>query len=104
MPHKLAAIEKQIKVIKQKLQAIEAMRPGSLTLQYHFPQEKKGAFYQLSYTQNMQSRTDYVRREFVNDLKQQINNYRQFRKLIKRWVDLAIRYSKLQIDFAVKKK
>jgi len=41
----------------------------------------------------MKSRTEYVRKEFVGDLRQQIKNYKQFRKLTKRWADLAIIYS-----------
>ena len=46
----LSAIEKRIKQIKQELQTIHEMRPGSLTCQYHNPKEKTGAYYQLSYT------------------------------------------------------
>jgi len=91
----LVKIKRQIQEIKQELQTIEEMRPGSLTRQYHFPREKKGAFYQISYTLNMKSHTDYVRKEFVNDLKQQIKDYRRFRKLTKRWIGLAIEYSKI---------
>ena len=50
----------------------------------------------------MHSRTDYVRKEFVDDLKQQIKNYRRFKKLMKRWVDISIEHSKLKLDTTVK--
>ena len=100
----LLKIEKQIHKIKQQLQTIGEMRPGSLTRQYHFPKDKKGPYYQISYTHNMKSRTEYVRQEFVADLRQQIKNYKQFRKLTKRWADLAIIYSKIKIDSAIKNK
>ena len=100
--NRLADIEKEIREIKQHLLSIGAMRPGSLTRQYHSPKDKKGAFYQLSYTHNMHSRTDYVRKEFVDDLKQQIKNYRRFKKLMKRWVDISIEHSKLKLDTTVK--
>ncbi|MCL5408821.1 MAG: hypothetical protein M1135_02205 [Candidatus Omnitrophica bacterium] len=99
----LLNIKNQIQQIKRELQTIGEMRPGSLTCQYHFPKEKKGAFYQLSYTRNMKGHTDYVRREFVNDLRLQIKNYKRFRTLTKRWVDLAMKYSKLKIASAIKK-
>jgi Skp family chaperone for outer membrane proteins len=100
--NKLAGIEKEIRGIKQQLVSIGEMRPGSLTRQYHSPKDKKGAFYQLSYTHNMRSRTDYVRKEFVDDLKQQIKNYKRFKKLMKRWVDISIEYSKLKLDTTIK--
>jgi hypothetical protein len=100
--NKLAGIEKEIRGIKQQLLSIGEMRPGSLTRQYHSPKDKKGAFYQLSYTHNMRSRTDYVRKEFVDDLKQQIKNYKRFKKLMKRWVDISIEYSKLKLDTTIK--
>ena len=103
MQHKrLKTIEKQIRGVKRELGRIGPMRPGSLTCQYKSPKEKKGAFYQLSYTHNMKSRTEYVRKEFVRDLQRQIANYRRFRVLTKRWVDLAIEYSRESIAFADK--
>jgi len=94
----------QINRIKKELQTIGEIRPGSLTRQYHFPKNKKGGYYQLSYTRHMHSRTDYVHKEFLNDLNRQIKNYKKFKNLINRWVDLAIRHSKIKIDFAIKKK
>jgi hypothetical protein len=104
MQHKrLKTIEKQIRGVKRELGRIGPMRPGSLTCQYKSPKEKKGAFYQLSYTHNMKSRTEYVRKEFVRDLQYQIANYRRFRVLTKRWVDLAIEYSRESIALAGKK-
>jgi hypothetical protein len=103
MQHKrLKTIEKQIRGVKRELGRIGPMRPGSLTCQYKSPKEKKGAFYQLSYTHNMKSRTEYVRKEFVRDLQRQIANYRRFRVLTKRWVDLAIEYSRESIALAIK--
>lgn len=98
----LAAIEKEIRDIKRQLVSIGEMRPGSLTRQYQSPKDKKRPFYQISYTHDMHSRTDYVRKEFVDDLKQQIKNYRRFKKLIKRWVDISIQHSKLKLDITIK--
>jgi len=97
---KLCQLEKRIEQIKRELQTINEMRPGSLTCQYHNPKEKKGAYYQLSYTHKMKSRTDYVRSEFVPKVREQISEYKRFRLLVDEWVALAIKHSKMQMDRA----
>ena len=95
---KLSALEKRIKQIKQELQTIHEMRPGSLTCQYHNPKEKTGAYYQLSYTHKMKSRTDYVRPEFIPQIREQIAEYKRFRMLVDEWVALALQQAKRQMD------
>jgi hypothetical protein len=56
-------IEQRIDRIKKALLEIGAMRPGSLTRQYKDPQHHTGAYWQISYTRQMKSRTEYVRQE-----------------------------------------
>ena len=104
MHNKLARIKRQIQGIKRQLLGISEMRPGSLTRQYRLPEDKKYAFYQISYTHEMKSHSNYVRKEFLEDVKKQIKNYRLFKSLTKRWVDLAIQHSKLKVDIALKKR
>lgn len=101
---RLSQIETKIKSIKKKLAEIGEMRPGSLTKQYQKPKEKKGGFYQISYTHQMKSRTEYVRSEFVKDLRKQIANFKKFKKLVQLWTDLAIEQSRLKIKLAKEKK
>jgi hypothetical protein len=96
----LTQIEKTIEKIKQELQTIQQMRPGSLTRQYHNPKDKTGAYYQLSYTHKMKSRTEYVRSEFVPKIREEISEYKRFRVLVNQWVELAIKRSKMQMDNA----
>ena len=96
----LLKIEKQIDKIKQDLLNIGEMRPGSLTRQYKNPRKKAGGFYQLSYTHKNQSKTEYVRARYVEDLKQQINAYKRFKELVQEWIDLAIEYSKMKMERA----
>ena len=100
----LTQIEKKIEKIKQELQSIQHMRPGSLTRQYRNPKDKTGAYYQLSYTHKMKSRTDYVRPEFVLQIKEQICEYKRFRELVDQWIELSIQHSKMQIEKAKKDK
>ena len=94
---RLAQIEKRIGRIKTELSGIGAMRPGSLTLQYKDREQHKGAYYQLSYTHQMKSRTDYIRRDCVNEVKQQVSNFRRFKDLTAEWVALSIEHAKLSM-------
>ena len=94
---KLKQIENQIQKIKDELWEMGEMRPGSLTVQYKVPKEKKGPYCQLSYTHKMRSRTQYVRAEFVDQARQQIEVYKRFRKLIEKWIDLAIEHCQIKM-------
>lgn len=100
MHKKLDAISKRIELVKKQLMAIGEMRPGSLTYQYQKPKEKKGGFYQVSYTYKMKSRTEYVKAEFVDDLRRQIAEFKIFKQLTQQWIDLAILRSQMKINLA----
>lgn len=99
---RLETIQKRIAAIKQELLAIGEMRPGSLTRQYKDPQNQRGRYYQLSYTHNMKSRTDYAAREALPQLRTQIRNYKRFKSLSAEWVALGIEHSRLQMQLARK--
>ena len=100
MHKKLDSIEKKIAGVKEELMTLREMRPGSLTHQYRRPKEKKGGFYQISYTYRMKSKTEYVKAEFVQDLKTQIATFKRFKKLMQQWIDLAIQHSQMKIKLA----
>ena len=100
----LSQIEKKIEKIKQQLLTIQQMRPGSLTHQYRNPKDKTGAYYQISYTHKMKSRTEYVRSEFVDTIEEQISKYKRFRELVNQWVELSIEHSKMRMKIALKAK
>ncbi len=91
---KLAQIEKRIKKIKSDIVLIDDMRPGSLTKQYRGPNKTKG-YYQISYTLNMKSRTESVHKDYVDEVRRQIKNYKRFKALSQEWVELGIEHSKL---------
>lgn len=97
---RLHQIQKRIDAIKAKLAAIDEMRPGSLSRQYKDPENRTGAYYQLSYTRDMKSRTEYVARDAVREVRRQINNYKRFKALTTEWVDLSIEHSRLKIKLA----
>jgi hypothetical protein len=91
----LTQISTRIAAIKAELTTIGEMRPGSLTRQYKDPKNRRGAYYQLSYTREMKSRTEYVPREHVGEVRRQIANYRRFRSLVDQWVKLSIQQCQL---------
>jgi hypothetical protein len=97
---RLAQIEMRIEKIKGELAATGEMRPGSLTKQYKNREERSGAYYQLSYTLDMKSRTEYIRRNCVSDVRRQIANYKRFKKLSGEWVALGIEHSRLAMKLA----
>ena len=99
---RLDEIPKRIERIKTELAAIDEMRPGSLTRQYKDPKNKTGSYYQLSYTRDMKSRTDYIARECVRDVRREISNYKRFKTLTAQWVALSIEHSRLKMKLARK--
>lgn len=99
---RLDAIKKRITAIKQELLNIGEMRPGSLTRQYKDPKSRAGPYYQLSYTHQMRSRTDYVPRSALPELRPQIRNYKRFKSLTAEWVALGIEHSRLKMKLARK--
>jgi hypothetical protein len=99
----LERIGERIRKVKQELLALGPMRPGSITRQYRLPKQKKRPFYQISYTHRMRSRSEYVRPENVVALRRETANFRRFKKLIDRWVDLALTESQLRAKRTVTK-
>ena len=97
---RLTQIERRIANIKKELAEIGDMRPGSLTRQYKDPDTQSGPYYQLSYTLDMKSRTEYIRRDCVADIRRQINQYKRFKTLTAEWVALGIEHSRLAMKLA----
>jgi len=97
---RIRQIEQRIERIKGALLEIGPMRPGSLTRQYKDPGHRAGAYWQISYTRRMKSRTEYVRREWVRDLRRQIATHKRFKHLVEQWIDLSIEHSRLTMQIA----
>ena len=96
------SLEQQIEALKGELMAIGPLRPGTLTKQYKDRKKQTGGYHQLSYTHKMKSRTEYMRAEHVSRLSAEIEHYKRWRQLMKRWVDLSIELSRENIE-ALKK-
>jgi hypothetical protein len=92
---RLTQIDQRIKEIKAELARIGPMRSGSLTRQYKDPRTKRGPYYQLSYTLDMKSRTEYIRREHLPEVRREVRAYKRFKALTSQWVALGIERSRL---------
>ena len=97
MSTSLKRLEGQIGELKRELLALGSMRPGSITQQYRLPKERQRPFYQISYTHHMRSRSEYVRPENLTVLRKETATFKRFRKLIDRWVGLALAASRLRV-------
>ena len=97
---RIQQIERRIDRIKAELKEIGPMRPGSLTRQYKDRKNKTGAYWQISYTRQMKSRTEYVRKEWVAKIRKQIATHKRLKRLIDQWIDLSIEQSQLSMKIA----
>ena len=96
----MGQIERRIARIKEALGQIGPLRPGSLTRQYRNPKQRVGAYWQISYTRQRKSHTEYVRPEWEPDIHKQIATYKRFTCLVEQWIDLSIEHSKLRMQIA----
>src|SRR5215471_9586540 len=87
---RIQQIEFRLQQIKRALLEIGPMRPGSLTRQYKDPQHHLGAYWQISYTRRMKSRTEYVRKEWVKEVRRQIATDKRFNQLNALCLDLGL--------------
>ena len=102
MTHKkVETLLARIKSIREEMNQIGDMRPGSLTQQQHKRGGKSWPYWQISYTQK-RSRTEYIRDEFVNQIKSEIAEYKKFKSLIENWIKLSIELSKEKIKIRKK--
>ena len=97
---RIQQVERRIDRIKRALLEIGPMRPGSLTRQYKDPQHQAGAYWQISYTRQMKSRTEYVRKEYVKEVRRQTVTHKRFKRLVDQWIDLSIEHSRLTMQIA----
>jgi hypothetical protein len=100
--------QQQIDQIKQDLLALGDMRPGALSEQYNVcgkpncrckdprKPQRHGPYYQLSYTHLGKSTTEFVKRDMLQEVQQQLANHASFKELTEQWVQLSLRIAKLK--------
>lgn len=108
VPPSTEALELRVRQILQELATLGDLRPGSLSRQYNVcgnpqchckadPPRKHGPYYQLSWTRHGKHHTQFVPREDVTQVRQQLRTYERQRALMEKWTDLALELSELKI-------
>ena len=88
--------EKRIRALLAGMAKLGAMRPGTLTVQYRNPTEKRTPFHQLSYTHKGRSHSEYVRPESLAAVRREVETYKRFRTLIEALTELSLEASRLR--------
>jgi hypothetical protein len=94
----LKTFDRRLQKIQAQLAKLGPMRPGTLTRQYRRPQQQQGAYYQLSYTYQMKSHTEYVPKGQVPFIRKEIAVYQRYKKLTAQWIELALQRSRLRMQ------
>lgn len=111
MNRRQPSLEAQIEKLKQEIVRLGDLRPGKLSQQYNVcgkadcrckadPPQKHGPYYQVSFTRNGKSSTQFVRKEDLAVVRQQLRNYQQLRELIDRWITFGMELSRLKLPSA----
>lgn len=100
---KIKKLEDKIKLLKQSIAGLGHLRPGSVSQQIAGgPGRKPRKYWQISYTYKMRSRTDYLRDELVDGVQKETLEYKKFKKIVDKIIDLSIQLSKEKIEIAKK--
>src|SRR3990172_6336393 len=107
MTNRSRVLQRQVQRIKKELLGLEDLRPRSLSEQFNVcgtpgcrckksPPQKRGPYYQVSYTRKGRSGSRFVRRHQVATVKRQLRNYARMRKLVDRWIEAATELADLR--------
>jgi len=100
-------IERRIAAIKRALSALGPLRPGSLSRQYNVcgslqcrckadPAQRHGPYYQLSYTHQRKSSSEFVREPDLPEVQRQLDTHARLRALVEEWIGLGIQQARLR--------
>jgi len=108
MNRRQPSLQARIDQLKQAVLRLGDLRPGKLSQQYNVcgkadcrckadPPQKHGPYYQLSFTRNGKSSSQFVRKQDLAVVRQQLRNYQRLRELIDRWIALGMELSRLKL-------
>ena len=109
MNRRQQSLEARIDQLKQAVVGWGDLRPGKLSQQYNVcgkaecrckadPPQKHGPYYQLSFTRNGKSSSQFVRKEDLAVVRRQLRNYQRLRELIDRWIAWGMELSRLKLQ------
>lgn len=93
----LQEISQRIEEIKRELMSIGSMRPGSVNEQFKDSKKRTGSYFQLNYTHKMKTKTEYIRKDQVDQMRIETEEYKRFKELIDEWITLSIDISRLRV-------
>lgn len=102
-----AQLHAKIATLKAELLTLGDLRPGTLSQQYNVcgkpgcqckadPPRKHGPYYQVSFTWQGRSQSQFVRRAEVATVRQQLRNHQRLRKLVEAWITAGLALSRLR--------
>ncbi len=100
---KVETLLSKIKSLKDEIYHTTAMRPGSVTKQLRKRGKKKWECWQISYTFDRQSKTEYVREEFLPQIQAEVMEYKRFKNLMEKLIKINIELSKERIKLSKEK-
>ncbi len=89
---------RRIKKIKDQITKLNEMRPGVLTEQQYKRGNKQWPYWQVSYTINKKSRTEYIRDEYIKIIKAETFEYKKFKNLVEKLTELSLLLSKERME------
>lgn len=92
----LKKLEKKIRGLRSRLVELGDIRPGTLSVQYRDPTERKKPFHQISYTHKGKSRSEYVRAQNLRTVRCELTAYKKFRSIVEEIIDLSIKASRIR--------
>ena len=112
----IARLEREIDTIKQQIQTLGPIHPGSVSRQYQVcgnpacrcmhPQrpQRHGPYYKLAYVHRGKPVCRFVRADCVAGVKVRLASYKTFRSLMDKWIELSIRRGVIEFFSPVPKK
>ncbi len=109
MTRSIRSLERQIEKIKRDLAGLGDLRPGSLSQQYNVcgnpncrckedRSKRHGPYHQLSFTRKGRSRSKFVKKPQLPEVRRQLKNYARLRELVDRWIELSTELSNLRLE------
>ena len=101
-------LERRIEAIKKELMELGEMRPGALSEQFNVcgtpncrckdpvKPQRHGPYYQISFTRGGRSKTEFVKKENLEEVREQLANFKTFKALTEEWVELSLEIAKLK--------
>jgi len=65
-----------------------------------FTPKSTALFYKLRYAQGGKSTSQFIRPQFVGEVRRQLAAYKKFNTLTRKWVALAVELSKMELEEA----